>query len=437
MIGAHLPALARPLRGGGSRRSLRPPPGPPTRRGARRWTRWRGCWSSAPRDPRQRPSARRKHLATPKPVADHGAKRSYNLQSLMASPSDAGARRPGVGRSTGASGWSCPARHAVSPDRATSGSPVMVGPERHHGRCAAIWLPPPSVAEEGTMSSFGGGVRGDPGQWACSARSTPTAPATEHASDRRQGGRTPRDLPGTAAPWRSSAGILELIHAAYSPEARGRSERMLRHLAEAPAPATQAHPACTDMVEATASKEVFLPQHNAQPFAPRPRTGAPPGVPDSPARSTTSCASTRNAPSQTTTRCRYKRLALHDPAGHRRHYQGQGPRPSIPRRHNGRLPFVWRDDADPNRRQPNPRGRVTRRRDRPAPCGQVDSRDPRPTTSSQDQKLRQKRSNSMVVKPVLKFLTVGRTSVSGRCAGRGGMDHRAISGRERRFLAVE
>ena len=32
-------------------------------------------------------------------------------------------------------------------------------------------------------------------------------------------------------------------------------------------------------------------------------------------------------------------------------------------------------------------------------------------------------------------MPVGRTSVSGRCAGRGGMDHRAISGRERRFLA--
>ena len=30
-------------------------------------------------------------------------------------------------------------------------------------------------------------------------------------------------------------------------------------------------------------------------------------------------------------------------------------------------------------------------------------------------------------------MPVGRTSVSGRCAGRGGMDHRAISGRERRF----
>ena len=56
-LGAHLPALARPLRGGGSRRSLRPPPGPPRRRGARRRTRWRGCWScSTPATGTSRPS---------------------------------------------------------------------------------------------------------------------------------------------------------------------------------------------------------------------------------------------------------------------------------------------------------------------------------------------------------------------------------------------
>ena len=56
-LGAHLPALARPLRGGGSRRSLRPPPGPPLGAAARRWTRWRGCWScSTPATGTSRPS---------------------------------------------------------------------------------------------------------------------------------------------------------------------------------------------------------------------------------------------------------------------------------------------------------------------------------------------------------------------------------------------
>ena len=79
---------------------------------------------------------------------------------------------------------------------------------------------------------------------------------------------------------------IELIPA-YSPEARGRSERMFGTLQKR-LPQELRLAGITDMVEANRFlKEVFLPQHNAR-FGPRPRTGAPPSSP-SPARSTTSC----------------------------------------------------------------------------------------------------------------------------------------------------
>ena len=140
-----------------------------------------------------------------------------------------------------------------------------------------------------------------------------------------------------------------------------------------------------------------------RPCNPRPRpTGAPPSSP-SPARSTTSCASTRNAPSQTTTRCATS-AALQTPAPPPPLRQGQGPRPRIPRRHNGRLPWTAMSGAIPRRwptdRQPNPRGRVTRfdATDR-RPVDKWTAA-PRPTTSPQGQKPQQKRSTHMVHKPV-------------------------------------
>ena len=84
--------------------------------------------------------------------------------------------------------------------------------------------------------------------------------------------------------------------------------------------------------------------------------------------------------------------------------QGQGPRPRIPRRHNGRLPWTAMSGAIPRRwptdRQPNPRGRVTRfdATDR-RPVDKWTAA-PRPTTSPQGQKPQQKRSTHMVHKPV-------------------------------------
>ena len=90
------------------------------------------------------------------------------------------------------------------------------------------------------MSSFQGGVRRRSGPRACSARSTPTAPAHQTTGTpprgRRQGGQGHPD-PGRPRPGAVSASSWI---PAYSPEARGALGAHVRHLAEAPAPGTQA-----------------------------------------------------------------------------------------------------------------------------------------------------------------------------------------------------
>ena len=90
-------------RGGGSRRSLRPPPGPLL--GAARAGGRGGAGAGVVRHPLLGLHGQ----ALPrKLVADHGFKRSYNLAAAeLASDMGAGARRPGVGR-TGASGRAVP-----------------------------------------------------------------------------------------------------------------------------------------------------------------------------------------------------------------------------------------------------------------------------------------------------------------------------------------
>ena len=110
-LGAHLPALARPLRGGGSRRSLRPPPGPPL--GAAR-AGGRGGAGAGVFDTRYWDFTA-KHFHE-KLVADHGFKRSYNWLHELASP---------WAQARGAQAWGapaqaaapCPARHDVAPGR--------------------------------------------------------------------------------------------------------------------------------------------------------------------------------------------------------------------------------------------------------------------------------------------------------------------------------
>ena len=91
---------------------------------------------------------------------------------------------------------------------------------------------------------------------------------------------------------------IELIPA-YSPEARGRSERMFGTLQKR-LPQELRLAGITDMVEANRFlKEVFLPQHNAATPAEDRGTAF---VPFTGALDDILCIP-RNAPSQTTTRC--------------------------------------------------------------------------------------------------------------------------------------
>ena len=202
-LGAHLPALARPLRGGGSRRSLRPPPGPPlgaARAGGRGGA---GGWScSTPATGTSRPSTSTRSWW---PI--HGFKRSYNW--LRLSLQAHGRRRAAPRR--GAHRRKRPRRALpgmmLPPGRLEPrvGPRSMVGPDRHHGRCDQRYLLGLLRRRRGHHVELPGGVRGDPGQGpVLLALRRPRQPLLEHARGRRQGWtRTPR--PRSAAPWRSSA----------------------------------------------------------------------------------------------------------------------------------------------------------------------------------------------------------------------------------------
>ena len=111
---------------------------------------------------------------------------------------------------------------------------------------------------------------------------------------------------------------IELIPA-YSPEARGRSERMFGTLQKR-LPQELRLAGITDMVEANRFlKEVFLPQHNARFATPAEDRGTA-FVPFTGALDDILCIHEERTVSNDNT-VRYKRLALQIPAGrHRRHY---------------------------------------------------------------------------------------------------------------------
>ena len=189
-LGAHLPALARPLRGGGSRRSLDRLSG--RSRAARRSV------DEVVRHP----------LLGLHGQALHEKRRSrlqarYNWLRLSLQAHGAGARRPGVGR-TGASGRAALPGMMLHRRLEPRVGRSMVGPDRHHGDATSDIYSAFFVAEEGTMRASRGCPRRS-GPRACSARSTPTAPATTGTRPRpaARWTRTPR--PRSAAPWRSSA----------------------------------------------------------------------------------------------------------------------------------------------------------------------------------------------------------------------------------------
>ena len=311
-------------------------------------------------------------------VADHGFKRSYNW--LRLSLQAHGRRRAAPRRG---------AHRRKRPRRALPG--MML----HQDGSSHEWVPGRwwdlivtmddatsdiysafFVAEEGTMSSFQGVSEAI---WAKGLFCSLYADRASHYWNTPEaGGKVDKDTPTQVGRALAQLGI-ELIPA-YSPEARGRSERMFGTLQKR-LPQELRLAGITDMVEANRFlKEVFLPQRGTTPASrPRPRTGAPPSSP-SPARSTTSCASTRNAPSQTTTRCATSAWHFRSPPAATAAITSR-PGSASTNTPTAQWPSsmdrdVWRDTTPmANRSTAKPaRPRDPLRRDRPVPCGQVDSR---------------------------------------------------------------
>ena len=308
-------------------------------------------------------------------VADHGFKRSYNW--LRLSLQAHGRRRAAPRRG---------AHRRKRPRRAPPGMMLHQDGSSHEwvpGRwwdlivtmddatsdiCSAFF-----VAEEGTMSSFQG-VSEAIGPRACSARSTPTAPATTGTRPRpaARWTRTPR--PRSAAPWRARHRVDPGLLA----RGKGALGAHVRHLEEAPAPGTQARR------HHRHGRGQPLPQGGLPATTQRPLRD--------PGRGPGHCLRPLHR--------RARRHPLHPRGTHRlkrQHGALQAPGTSDPRRPppppssrpgsastntpTAQWPSsmdrdVWRDTTPmANRSTAKPaRPRDPLRRDRPAPCGQVDSR---------------------------------------------------------------
>ena len=334
-------------------------------------------------------------------VADHGFKRSYNW--LRLSLQAHGRRR------------AAPMRGAHRRKRPRRALPGMM---LHQDGSSHEWVPGRwwdlivtmddatsdiysafFVAEEGTMSSFQGvseAIRAK-GLF-CSLYADR---ASHYWNTPEAGGKVDKDTPTQVGRALAQLGI-ELIPA-YSPEARGRSERMFGTLQKR-LPQELRLAGITDMAGANRFlKEVFLPQHNARFATPAEDQGTA-FVPFTGALNDILCIHEERTVSNDNT-VRYKRLALQIPAGrHRRHYVKarvrvhEYPDGTMAVFHGPRC--LARYHADGQDRQPNPRGRVTRfdATDR-RPVDKWTAA-PRPTTSPQGQQPQQKRSTHMVHKPV-------------------------------------
>ena len=223
------------------------------------------------------------------------------------------------------------------------------------------------VAEEGTMRASRG-VRGDPGQGpVLLALRRPRQPLLEHARGRRQGGQghpdPGRPRPG-AARHRVDPGLLA--------RGKGALGAHVRHLAEAPAPGTQARR------HHRHGRGQPLPQGGLPATTQRPLRDPGRGPGRLPARSTTSCASTRNAPSQTTTRCATSAWHFRSPPAATAAITSR-PGSASTNTPTAQWPSsmdrdVWRDTTPMANRSTAKPARPRDPRDRPAPCGQVDSR---------------------------------------------------------------
>ena len=335
-------------------------------------------------------------------VAEHGCKRSYNWVRLTLQAR--GRMRPAPRRG---------AHRRKRPRRALPGMMVHQDGSRHEWVGGRWWdlivtmddatseiYSAFFVAEEGTMSSFRAlsEVIGARGRF-CSLYAD-RASHYWHTAD--AGGTVDKDNPTQVGRALQQLGI-ELIPA-YSPEARGRSERMFATLQKR-LPQELRLAGITDMAEANRFlKEVYLPRHNAR-FQVAPeseRLGLHP------------------------LRGRARRHPLHPRRAHRlqrQHRALQAPYPPAPRRTvtatttsrqgsactsipTERWPSstaraAWPDTgprASPSTPQPG-RPREPLRRDRPGACGQVDSRSA-PDHFPTGQPQQQKRSTQLVHKPV-------------------------------------
>ena len=320
-------------------------------------------------------------------VADHGFKRSYNW--LRLSLQAHGRRRAAPRRG---------AHRRKRPRRALPG--MML----HQDGSSHEWVPGRwwdlivtmddatsdiysafFVAEEGTMSSFQGvseAIRAK-GLF-CSLYADR---ASHYWNTPEAGGKVDKDTPTQVGRALAQLGI-ELIPA-YSPEARGRSERMFGTLQKR-LPQELRLAGITDMVEANRFlKEVFLPQHNARFATPAEDRGTA-FVPFTGALDDILCiheertVSKRQHGLQTTTSAS---IAGATSAWHFRSPPAataaitSRPGSASTNTPTAQWPSsmdrdVWRDTTPmANRSTAKPaRPRDPLRRDRPAPCGQVDSR---------------------------------------------------------------
>ena len=171
------------------------------------------------------------------------------------------------------------------------------------------------VDEEGTMSSFRAlsEVIGERGLF-CSLYADR---ASHYWHTPEAGGKVDKDNPTQVGRALQRLGI-ELI-AAYSPEARGRSERMFGTLQKR-LPQELRLAGITEIAEANRFlKEVYLPQHNAR-FAVTPEAEGSAFVPFAGALDDILCVQEERTVSNDNT-VRYKRRVLQLPADrHRRHY---------------------------------------------------------------------------------------------------------------------
>ena len=192
------------------------------------------------------------------------------------------------------------------------------------------------------------------------------------------GGKVDKDNPTQVGRALQQLGI-ELIPA-YSPEARGRSERMFGTLQKR-LPQESGSPASPTWSRPTASSRRSS-CHNTTPafLDPGRLTGAPLFRPLHRRARRHPCASTRNAPSQTTTRCATSAWHFRSPPAATAAITSR-PGSASTNTPTAQWPSsmdrdVWRDTTPmANRSTAKPaRPRDPLRRGRPAPCGQVDSR---------------------------------------------------------------